>query len=61
MEDDNWQLYRCVIAKDNLPVLIGTTRSQSSDSHLAEQLEFDLATAIQFGTWFSSDSSSAIA
>ncbi|MEA2094110.1 MAG: AAA family ATPase, partial [Pseudomonadota bacterium] len=43
-EDHNWQLYRCVRAKDNLPVLIRTTRSQSSDPQLAEQLESEFCT-----------------
>lgn len=43
-EDRNWCLYRGVRAQDNLPVLVRTTRNQSPDPLLAEQLEAEFGT-----------------
>ena len=43
-EDHLWHLYRCVRIQDDLPVLIRTTRGQSSDPLLTEQLESEFST-----------------
>ncbi|MEA2079327.1 MAG: serine/threonine-protein kinase, partial [Pseudomonadota bacterium] len=43
-EDHHWHLYRCVRIQDELPVLIRTTRGQSPDPLLTEQLESEFGT-----------------
>lgn len=43
-EDHHWHLYRCVRTRDDLPVLIRTTRGQSPDPLLTEQLETEFGT-----------------
>lgn len=43
-EDHHWHLYRCVRTEDALPVLIRTTRGQSPDPLLTEQLETEFGT-----------------
>ena len=43
-EDHHWHLYRCVRTEDDLTVLIRTTRGQSPDPLLTEQLESDFGT-----------------